>query len=67
MCVGEIIRAGGGIGLLPNFIVDNDNMLVDIPSDNTLPQWNLWLLHHPYLKNNSLVKTFTAYLKDAWV
>ncbi|OEE57835.1 LysR family transcriptional regulator [Enterovibrio norvegicus] len=66
MCVGEIIRSGVGIGLLPSFIVENDDTLKSVPTLTPLPCWNLWLLYHPSLNRNPLLTAFASHLKNRW-
>ncbi|MDD1780210.1 LysR family transcriptional regulator [Enterovibrio sp. ZSDZ35] len=66
MSAAALIRSGTGIGLLPEFVVENDPFLEVINVDAPLPTWNLWLVYHRSQINNGLVKAFTHHLKQYW-
>ncbi|WP_281543793.1 LysR family transcriptional regulator [Grimontia sp. SpTr1] len=66
MSAAELIRTGTGIGLLPDFVVENDPYLEAIDVEETLPTWDLWLVYHRSQINNGLVKAFTNHLKSHW-
>ncbi|MCL2912272.1 LysR family transcriptional regulator [Shewanella corallii] len=66
MAAAQVIRSGAGIGLLPDFIVEDDVELQSIPSTDPLPSWTLWLVYHGSQINNALVQTFARQLKQQW-
>lgn len=57
-------RLGMGIAILPCFIGDNDDSLVRIAPFTSEHKFDLWLLTHPDMRENTKVKAFNHFIKE---
>jgi len=55
-------RAGMGVAILPCFIGDSDPTLSRIPPYTSEYKYDLWLLYHPDLRDNSKIQAITQFL-----
>ncbi|WP_235869500.1 LysR substrate-binding domain-containing protein [Veronia nyctiphanis] len=67
LSVMQLISAGNGIGLVPDFVVRSNPLLGSQKTETSLPQWSLWLLYQPQLRKSPLARTFSDYLKENWL
>ena len=57
-------KLGMGIAVLPCFIGDPYPQLVRVPPYISEKKYELWLLSHPDLRNNTKIQTFLKFIKN---
>ena len=58
----EACKNGMGVGILPCFGADPD--LIRIPPYLAVPQYDLWILSHPDMRNNTKIRTFVRFMVE---
>ncbi len=53
---------GMGIAILPCLFADNAPELVRVPPYTSEAKYDLWILHHPDLRNNTKIQTFVRFM-----
>lgn len=62
-----LVRAGGGLALLPCFIGDRDPGLVRATDDPPVPTRDIWILTHADLRRTSRVRAFMTFAEEVLV
>ncbi len=60
----EACKNGMGVAVLPCFSADLQPELMRIPPYRSAPQYDLWILNHPDLRQNSKVQTFVRFMVE---
>lgn len=60
-----LCKAGVGIALLPDYLIDSDPDLQRMPCDSPLASNDVWVLSHADLRNTARVSVVRAFLQEA--
>jgi DNA-binding transcriptional LysR family regulator len=58
----QSVRAGTGIAMLPDYVVENESELVKVLPDVTTPEYETYFVYPPALKNSKRVGVFRDFL-----
>lgn len=67
--IGRVVRTGGGIALLPDYLIEPDSGLVRIIPEAELPSYETYFVYPAELKNSARLKAFRDFLiakAEAW-
>jgi DNA-binding transcriptional LysR family regulator len=67
--IARVVRTGGGIALLPDYLIEPDSGLVRIIPDAELPTYETYFVYPAELKTSARVKAFRDFLiarAEAW-
>jgi len=62
-----LCKAGLGITVLPTYLIDDDDDLVSLPDDASMPDNDLWMLSHVDLRDNVRVRMVRNFLYEKLV
>jgi len=67
LCAAALCRKGMGITVLPYYMLENQNILVPLPTDELISTNDLWILSHPDTRNLERVKLTRRLLHERLV
>ncbi|MEM6848283.1 MAG: LysR substrate-binding domain-containing protein, partial [Pseudomonadota bacterium] len=62
MSLHTAVAEGAGLGVLPDYIVEDDDRLVQIDIGTTLPQYDLYFVYAEELRNSARVQAFRDFV-----
>ena len=58
----KVVEKGGGIGILPDYVIDEDSPLVQLDLGADMPVFECWLAYPEEMKNVARVMAFRDFL-----
>ena len=58
----QSVRAGIGIAMLPDYVVENEDELVRVLTEVQIPEYEAYFVYPPALKNSKRVGVFRDFL-----
>jgi DNA-binding transcriptional LysR family regulator len=64
LCAAALCRRGMGITILPDYLLERQDLLVRLPTDAPIPGNNLWILSHPDSRDKVRVRIVRRHLQQ---